>query len=140
MAYIQNNPLGPAKKVGSTEDDSKAGGSNAGKYDASEGPFCGPSGGSPKGTYPIGSEKRGQSAIDLAHNAPKPEGIKACVYRKYPGLRKDGAAKTEGAARSKEKLEQIKSDMQTNRDDKTMGVKRYNQKIQRLNTKIARKS
>ena len=88
MTYIQNNPLGPAKKVGSTEDDSKAGGSNAGKYDASEGPFCGPSGGAPKGTYPVGSLKRAKSALGLAHNAPKPSGIKSCVYRHFPQLKK----------------------------------------------------
>tara|TARA_R110000737_G_C14307172_1_gene437156 strand:+ start:95 stop:364 length:270 start_codon:yes stop_codon:yes gene_type:complete len=89
MTYIQpNSPFGPAKKVGSTKDDDKAGGSNAGTYESSEGPFCGPSGGSPKGTYPIGDEKRGQSAIKLAHNAPNPSGIKACVYRHYPKLKK----------------------------------------------------
>ncbi len=44
MAYIQSNPLGAPKKVGSRKNDNKKGGSNAGKYDASEGPFCGPSG------------------------------------------------------------------------------------------------
>ena len=88
MTYIQNNPLGAPKKVGSTEDDSKPGGSNAGKYDASEGPFCGPSGGSPRGTYPVGSLKRAKSALGLAHNAPKPSGIKSCVYRHFPQLKK----------------------------------------------------
>ena len=132
MAYTQNNPLGPAKKVGSRKDDDKKGGSNAGKYDASEGPFCGPSGGAPKGTYPVGSLKRAKSAIKLAHNAPRPSGIKSCVYKHFPQLKK-------GAARSKEKLEQVKSDMQTGKTHQTMGVKKYNKKIQRLNTKIARK-
>jgi hypothetical protein len=88
MAYNQtNNPLGPAKKVGSTKNDEKAGGSNAGKYDSSEGPFCGPAGGAPKGTYPVGTEKRGKSAIKLAHNAPNPMGIKSCVYKKWPNLK-----------------------------------------------------
>jgi len=93
MAYIQNNPLGAAKKVGSTEDDSKPGGSNAGKYDASEGPFCGPSGGSPKGTYPMSKNGkldigRGRAALGYAKNAPKPSGIKSCVYRHFPQLKK----------------------------------------------------
>ncbi len=89
MAYIQqHNPLGAAKKVGSTKNDEKPGGSNAGKYDSSDGPFCGPSGGAPKGTYPVNTEKRAKSAIKLAHNAPKPAGIKACVYRHYPKLKK----------------------------------------------------
>ena len=88
MAYNQaNNPLGPAKKVGSTKNDEKPGGSNAGKYDSSEGPFCAPAGGAPKGTYPVGTEKRGKSAIKLAHNAPNPMGIKKCVYRKWPNLK-----------------------------------------------------
>ena len=81
MAYNQtNNPLGPAKKVGSTKNDEKPGGSNAGKYDSSEGPFCGPARGAPKGTYPVGPEKRRKSAIKLAHNAPNPMGIKSCVW------------------------------------------------------------
>jgi hypothetical protein len=89
MAYNQtNNPLGPLKKVGSTKNDEKAGGSNAGKYDSSEGPFCGPAGGAPKGTYPVGTLKRGKSAIKLAHNAPNPTGIKSCVYKKWPTLKK----------------------------------------------------
>tara|TARA_R110000787_G_scaffold243163_1_gene349104 strand:- start:804 stop:1073 length:270 start_codon:yes stop_codon:yes gene_type:complete len=89
MAYNQsNNPLGPTKKVGSTKNDEKAGGSNAGKYDSSEGPFCGPAGGAPKGTYPVGTLKRGKSAIKLAHNAPNPMGIKSCVYKKWPTLKK----------------------------------------------------
>lgn len=88
MAYNQaNNPLGPAKKVGSTKNDEKPGGSNAGKYDSSEGPFCGPAGGAPKGTYPVGTEKRGKSAIKLAHNAPNPMGIKKCVYKEWPVLK-----------------------------------------------------
>ena len=71
-----------AIKVGSTKNDEKPGGSNAGKYSSFEGPFCGPSGGAPKGTYPIGTLQRGKSAIKLAHNAPNPMGIKSCVYKK----------------------------------------------------------
>ena len=76
-----------AIKVGSTQNDEKPGGSNAGKYSSSEGPFCGPSGGAPKGTYPIGTLQRGKSAIKLAHNAPNPMGIKSCVYKKWPNLK-----------------------------------------------------
>jgi len=41
--------------------------------------------------------------------------------------------------RSVEKLKEVKSDMQENRDDKKMGVKRYNKKVGRLNKKITRK-
>jgi len=41
--------------------------------------------------------------------------------------------------RSVEKLKEVKSDMQKNRDDKKMGVKRYNKKVGRLNKKIKRK-
>ena len=74
-------------KVGSTENKDKPGGSNAGTYSKSEGPFAGPSGGAPSGSYPIGSKSRGKSALKLAHNAPNPGGIKAAVYRKYPDLK-----------------------------------------------------
>lgn len=75
-------------KVGDPKNREKAGGSNVGKYSKSEGPFAGPSGGAPKGSYPIGSKARGKSALKLAHNAPNPAGIKAAVYRKYPDLKK----------------------------------------------------
>jgi hypothetical protein len=74
-------------KVGDTENRDKPGGSNVGKYSKSEGPFAGPSGGAPAGSYPIGSKSRGKSALKLAHNAPNPSGIKAAVYRKYPDLK-----------------------------------------------------
>lgn len=74
-------------KVGNPKDRSKPGGSNVGKYSKSEGPFAGPSGGSPKGSFPIGSLKRAKSALKLAHNAPNPSGIKSAVYRKYPQLK-----------------------------------------------------
>ena len=47
--------------------------------------FCGP-----KGTYPVNTLKRAKSALKLAHNAGrKANKIKACVYRKYPELKKD---------------------------------------------------
>jgi len=71
---------------GITEDREKPGGSNAGKYDKAEGPFCGPSGGAPKGTYPVNTESRAASAIAYAKNAPNPAGIKACVCKHYPDL------------------------------------------------------
>ncbi len=67
-----------------TEIREEPGMSNAGKYpNVAKDDFCGP-----KGTFPVNTLKRAKSALKLAHNAPKPEGIKACVYRKYPGLKK----------------------------------------------------
>ncbi len=68
----------------------KAGGSNVGQYkDVSKKSFCGPSGGSPAGSFPVNSKKRGKAAMKLAHNAPNPEGIKACVKRKFPSIGKN---------------------------------------------------
>jgi len=64
----------------------KPGGSNVGKYPRVKS-FAGPSGGSPKGSFPINSLARAKSAIKLAHNAPNPAGIKRAVYKKYPSLR-----------------------------------------------------
>jgi len=60
----------------------KPGGSNAGKY--KKGPFCGPSGGAPKGTYPVNTRGRAIAAIAYARHAPNPSGIKACVCRHWP--------------------------------------------------------
>ena len=61
--------------------------SNSGKYkDVSKGDFCGP-----KGTFPVNSLKRAKSALKLAHNAENPEAIKACVYKKFPDLKKGNA-------------------------------------------------
>ncbi len=76
-------------QVDKTDPKKRPGGSNAGKYSKAEGPFCGPSGGAPDGTYPIGTKARGKSAIKLAHNAPKPQAIKDCVYKKYPDLKSE---------------------------------------------------
>ncbi len=68
---------------GTEVDTSKPGMSNAGKYkNVPAGDFAGP-----HGTYPINTEKRGKSAIKLAHNAANPEAIKAKVYKKYPNLK-----------------------------------------------------
>ncbi len=66
------------------EDRKKPGGSNVGKY--KKGPFCGPSGGAPKGTYPVNTRKRAIAAIAYARHAPNPSGIKSCVCRHWPGL------------------------------------------------------
>jgi len=66
----------------------RKGGSNAGKYpNVATKNFAGPSGGAPAGTYPINALARARSALQLAHNAPNPGGIKRAVYRKYPSLR-----------------------------------------------------
>lgn len=77
-------PRGEEKKL-----EKKAGGSNVGEYKkVAKKDFAGPSGGSPKGSYPINTLHRAKSALKLAHNAPDPSGIKAAVYRKYPELKK----------------------------------------------------
>jgi len=69
---------------GVTEDRKKPGGSNVGKY--KKGPFCGPSGGAPKGSYPVNTKKKAIAAIGYRRHAPNPSGIKACVCRHWPGL------------------------------------------------------
>lgn len=71
----------------------KPGGSNVGNKTFADdskrtGPYAGPSGGAPKGSYPIPDLKHAKSALSLAHHAPNPEGIKNAVYAKYPELRK----------------------------------------------------
>ena len=69
------------------------GGSNEGQYKKGIA-FAGPSGGAPKGSFPINTLKRAKSALKLAHNAPRPAGIKRAVYKKCPSLRpKKGAKK-----------------------------------------------
>ena len=65
------------------EEREKEGSSSAGDYsDVDKDDFCGPAGGAAPGTYPVDSEKRARAALSYAHNAPDPEGIKRCVYRK----------------------------------------------------------
>lgn len=64
----------------------KPGGSNVGKYNMNQ-TFAGPSGGAPKGSYPIGDIHHAKSALKLAYHAPNPAGIKAAVYKKYPQLK-----------------------------------------------------
>jgi hypothetical protein len=63
----------------------KPGGSNAGKYPGVK-DFAGPSGGAPKGSYPINTRKRAKAALSYARHAPNPQGIRNAVHRKYPSL------------------------------------------------------
>lgn len=63
----------------------KPGGSNAGKYKGIT-KFAGPSGGAPAGTFPINTKAHGESALKLAHNAPKPAGIRKAVFKEFPSL------------------------------------------------------
>lgn len=70
----------------------KPGGSNVGNKKFADGkprkgPYVGPSGGAPKGSFPIPDKKHAKSALSLAHNAPNPSGIKTAVYKKYPTLK-----------------------------------------------------
>jgi len=66
-------------------DRKRPGGSNAGRYPGVQS-FAGPSGGAPKGTFPINTRKRAVSALALAHNAPRPAGIRRAVKARYPSL------------------------------------------------------
>lgn len=69
----------------------KPGGSNVGKYKTvGKKSFAGTAGGAPKGSFPINTKKRAESALRLAHNAPNPAGIRRAVYKKYPSLRPKG--------------------------------------------------
>lgn len=70
----------------------KPGGSNVGKKKFASGakrtgPYVGPSGGAPKGSYPIPNKKHAVAAIKLSGHAPNPQGIKNAVYKKYPQLK-----------------------------------------------------
>ena len=59
------------------------GSSNTGEYKkVKPKEFCGASGGSSKYSYPVNTSKRRKAAVKLAHYAPDPAGIKACVKRK----------------------------------------------------------
>jgi len=71
----------------------RPGGSNVGKKKFASGkkrtgPYAGPSGGAPKGSYPIPDISHARSALRLAGHAPNPAGIRAKVYRKYPQFKK----------------------------------------------------
>lgn len=83
----------------------KPGGSNVGKKTFASGkprtgPYAGPSGGAPKGSYPIPDKAHGKSAIKMSGHAPNPEGIKSAVYRKYPELKPDKKQSGTNSAKS----------------------------------------
>lgn len=86
MEQYSEDLEGEDELLGDAKAQDKPGGSNAGKYNKSDGPFCGPSGGAPKGTYPVGTKKRAKAALAYARNAPKPQGIRDCVCRHWPEL------------------------------------------------------
>jgi hypothetical protein len=86
-SYAMGEEGGGITEVEDNEDEAaarkKPGGSNVGDYpNVSKDDFCGPAGGAPEGSYPVNSERRARAALAYAHNAPDPEGIKNCVYRK----------------------------------------------------------
>ena len=73
---------------------SQKGSSSVGKYKTvSPKSFAGKSGGANKFSFPIQDIAHARNALARAHFAPNPEGIKAAVYRKYPGLKKRAAAR-----------------------------------------------
>ena len=86
MAYKRKTRKKTPSKKKQAAARKKPGGSNVGKYKGVKS-FAGPSGGAPAGSFPINSLKRAKSALKLAHNAPRPAGIRAAVYRKYPSLK-----------------------------------------------------
>ena len=73
------------KFLESREAQDKPGGSNVGQdretSGADEGPFCGPAGGSPEGSYPVTNKGQWRAAKSYARHAPKPAGVKACADR-----------------------------------------------------------
>lgn len=72
----------------------KPGGSNVGKY--KKGPFCGPAGGAPKGSYPVNTCGRVAAAKAYARHAPRPEGIRRCAERAAKRLGCGSASKNGG--------------------------------------------
>jgi hypothetical protein len=83
----------------------KPGGSNVGKYKT--GPFCGPAGGAPKGSYPVNTKKRASAALSYARHAPNPDGIRKCVCKHWPDL---ASCKTKS---KKDDLEERMENMKT---------------------------
>lgn len=49
------------------------------RYTNKDGPFCGPKGGAPAMSYPVGTKKRAFNATSRAVNAPYPQGIRVCA-------------------------------------------------------------
>lgn len=85
MVKIAKNVKVPKSKKRALQE--RKGGSNVGDYKkVKKKDFAGPAGGAPVGSYPIDTLRRAKSALRLAHNAPRPEGIKKAVYKKYPEL------------------------------------------------------
>ena len=92
VAYKRKTKKKPAAKKKQAAARKRKGGSNVGKYKGVKA-FAGPSGGAPAGSFPINTLTRAKSALKLAHNAPRPAGIRAAVYRKYPQLKPKGKKK-----------------------------------------------
>jgi len=92
VAYKRKTKKKPAAKKKQAAARKRKGGSNVGKYKGVKA-FAGPSGGAPAGSFPINTLTRAKSALKLAHNAPRPGGIRAAVYRKYPQLKPKGKKK-----------------------------------------------
>lgn len=95
----------------------KPGGSNVGKKEFASGekrtgPYVGPSGGAPKGSYPIPDVKHAKAALSLAHNAPNPAGIKAAVYKKFPALKHQKGGNITTADSTKYYSKQMASNME----------------------------
>jgi len=83
----------------------REGSSNAGDYsDVDKDDFCGPAGGAAPGTYPCDTIDRARSALRLAHNAPDPDGIKRCVYNKFPELKDNRSEEDEEILAEHEKI------------------------------------
>jgi len=92
VAYKRKTKKKPAAKKKQGVACNRRGGYSVGKYKGVNA-FAGPSGGAPAGSYPINTLTRARSALKLAHNAPRPGGIRAAVYRKYPQLKPKGKKK-----------------------------------------------
>jgi len=113
-------------KIGSAEIKEarqKPGGSNVGKKTFANGkprtgPYAGPSGGSPKGSYPIPDKAHGKAAIKMSGHAPNPEGIKSAVYRKYPDLKPD---KKQSGTSSTKSFPDLNKDGKISRADVLVG-------------------
>lgn len=62
------------------------GSASSGRYTAKEGPFCGPSGGAAKGTYPVKDFEHIRNALSRARFAPHPEGVRKCACARAQAL------------------------------------------------------
>ena len=49
------------------------------RYTKKDGPFCGPKGGAPAMSYPVGTRKRALNAVSRSVNAPNAQGIRVCA-------------------------------------------------------------